>query len=130
MDNFLISFKQAKKLQKEGTSIVGTVRASSKYLRKKIIGSVKGGKYSSKFYYEKYCKYMLVNINVKTRSLFAFYQPHMHLLLFQVEKGRNRMLFNFITKPRSKSTFLTRWLECIQEYARHNVGLLACGVMF
>ena len=53
--NFFTSFELAKKLQKEGTSIVGTACFNSKHFSKEIFGPVKGGKYSSKFYYEGHC---------------------------------------------------------------------------
>ena len=42
--NFFTSFDLAKKLQKEGTSIVGAARANSKHLPKEIASLVKGGK--------------------------------------------------------------------------------------
>ena len=68
MDNFFTSFELVKKLQKEGTSIVGTVRANSKHLPKEVIGPVKGGKYGSKFYSEEQCKCMFVNYQCKDKK--------------------------------------------------------------
>ena len=67
-DNFFTSFELAKKLQKEGTSIVETVRANSKRLPKEVTGPVKGGKYGSKFYYEEQCKCMFVNYQCKDKK--------------------------------------------------------------
>ena len=67
-DNFFTSFELAKKLQKEGTSIAGTVRANSKHLPKEVTGPVKGGKYGSKFYYEEQCKCMFVNYQCKDKK--------------------------------------------------------------
>ena len=67
-DNFFTSFELAKKLQKEGTSIVGTVRANSKHLPKEVTRPVKGGKYSSKFYYEEQYKCMFVKYQCKDKK--------------------------------------------------------------
>ena len=62
---FFISFEPAKKLQKEGTTIVGTARANSKHLLKEITGSLNGGKNGSKFYYEEHFQCMFVNYQCK-----------------------------------------------------------------
>ena len=67
-DNFSTSFELTKKLQKEETSIVGTVRVNSKHLLKKIIIPVKGEKYQSKFYNEGHCISMSVNYRYKDKK--------------------------------------------------------------
>ena len=71
-DNFFTSFELAKKLQKEGTSIVGTVCVNSKHLPKEIFGPVKAEKYSSKFYYEEPCIYMFVTYQCKDKKSVCF----------------------------------------------------------
>ena len=67
-DNFLLHFELSIKFQKEGTSIVGKVRANSKHLPKEITGSRKSEKCGSKFYYEEHCKCMFVNHQCKDKK--------------------------------------------------------------
>ena len=67
-DKIFTSFELARKLQKEGTLIAGTVCVNSKHLPKEIIGLVKGRKYSSKFYNEGHCICMFVDYENKVKK--------------------------------------------------------------
>ena len=93
-DNFFTSFELTKKLQKEGTSVVGTVRASSKHLPKEIISPVKGGKYGSKFSNEGHCKCMFVNYQCKDKkSVCLLSAMHASPSVSSGEKKKPHVLF-------------------------------------
>ena len=106
-DNFFTSFELPKNLQKEGTSIIGTVHANNKHLLKEITGPVKSGKYSSKFYYDEHCKCMFINYQCKDKkSVCLLSINHSSPSVSGGEKKKPNVVLFY--KTRSQSTSLTR----------------------